>query len=69
VEVENSRKSRRRLDQRLRYYVRQTKYQEVWYVVGRRRQAGRIRELAANFDFVRVWEEVEILGHSPDRTN
>ncbi|MGQ9498207.1 MAG: replication-relaxation family protein [Desulfotomaculales bacterium] len=61
VEVENSRKSRRRLEERMRAYARRTEYKQVWYVVTGRRQAEPVRQVARKFDYVRVMEEADIL--------
>lgn len=67
VEVENCRKSRRRLEERMRGYARKTEYKQVWFIICGRRQAEPVREIARRFNYVRALEEAEILPAAEGR--
>jgi len=64
VEVETSRKPRRRTERILRYYLRRSDYIAVWYFCRTPQQLKSVREAAQKLDFVKphLLQEV-LLGH------
>lgn len=64
VEVETSRKPRRRTERILRYYLRRSDYIAVWYFCRTAQQLKSVKEAAQKLDFVKthLLQEV-LLGH------
>jgi DNA-binding Lrp family transcriptional regulator len=56
VEYENTTKTKTALNRVLRAYLRQSQYQEVWFVCRTRRQAERLKEATKRYDFVKIFE-------------
>ena len=61
VEFENTTKAKATLSKVLRSYLRESQYQEVWFVCRTKRQVERYRKLVRSYDFVKVFLLEDVL--------